>query len=66
MIGERRTIRRDPADSAKPRAYVEPGVIITIEECQQAWCEIEAPGRIEGWLKRNEIWGVYANEAIPQ
>ena len=39
-------------------ALVQPGVIGTLETCKGDWCEVEV-GRYDGWLPRNQIWGVY-------
>lgn len=64
VTGKLRSLRVDPADNAAPLAHVEPGVIARLLECRDAWCRVEAES-IKGWLKRGEIWGVYADETVP-
>jgi SH3-like domain-containing protein len=41
--------------------YLEPSVLVRIEECEGGWCEIESSG-FSGWLQRKYIWGVYESE----
>lgn len=60
----RRTLRREAADTAAPVAYVEPGVIGRVLGCPEGpWCRVEAAG-LSGWLRRDELWGVYPSERI--
>ncbi|MBI4185162.1 MAG: hypothetical protein HY521_14320 [Proteobacteria bacterium] len=65
VTGEPRPLRREPVAEAPPRAVLEPGVIATILSCPPtgAWCRV-ALGPHEGWLRRDEFWGVYPNEAV--
>jgi SH3-like domain-containing protein len=64
VTGKLRTLRAEPGDGAPALAQVEPGVIARLIECRDAWCRVEAES-IKGWLKRGEIWGVYADETVP-
>jgi SH3-like domain-containing protein len=61
--GQQRILRARPSGEAEIVARAEPGVIAKLIECQPAWCRIEAGG-VGGWLKRDEIWGVYPGEVI--
>jgi SH3-like domain-containing protein len=65
VLGEERALRRRPEDGADPVARLKPGVVGTIRSCEagSAWCEARV-GEYRGWLKRSEIWGVTADEAI--
>jgi SH3-like domain-containing protein len=54
-------VEPDPASPAAARA--EAGVVARLIECRGPWCRVEAQG-IKGWLKRDEIWGVYPDEAV--
>ncbi len=63
--GEQRTLRRgDSADSGVV-AHLQAGVVGRIRKCAagSAWCEVQV-GDLRGWLRRNEIWGVKADEEI--
>jgi SH3-like domain-containing protein len=40
-----------------------PGVIGRLQECEAAWCRIDAEG-YRGWLKREEFWGTYPDEKV--
>lgn len=44
-------------------AELEPGVIVTMLECNGDWCEAEAGG-VTGWVPQTEIWGAYPGEAF--
>jgi len=60
----RRTLRREASDSAASVAYVEPGVIGRVLACPDGpWCRLETAG-LSGWLRRDELWGVYAGERV--
>ena len=51
-------------DAASPAvARAEAGVVARLLECRGPWCRVEAQG-IKGWLTRDEIWGVYPDEAV--
>jgi SH3-like domain-containing protein len=61
--GQQRVLYERPSSDAAIVARAEPGVIAKLLECQPAWCRVEAGG-VSGWLKREEIWGVYPGEVI--
>jgi SH3-like domain-containing protein len=58
-----RSLRDKPANDAAIVARAEAGVIAKLLECNPDWCRIEANG-VAGWLKRDEIWGVYPKEVV--
>ena len=61
--GVRQLFRRaDPAAPVVARA--EPGVIGRLLECRGAWCKVET-GEVTGWMRRNDVWGVYPEESVP-
>jgi SH3-like domain-containing protein len=62
VIGEIRTLRRDPGASAPAVARMEPGVLGQLDDCRHAWCEIRVSG-LAGWVSRAHIWGVDVKEA---
>jgi SH3-like domain-containing protein len=60
-----RTIYRDPARDSPALAKLEPGVVVQLLECSNAWCKIETEKQnIKGWLLRSEVWGVYPDEVV--
>jgi SH3-like domain-containing protein len=68
VTGEIRTLRRSADANAAAVARLEPRVIAKLLECPvdtPGWCRIEA-GDVSGWLRRDEMWGVYAKETYPQ
>ena len=56
-------LRAGPDEGAAVRAMAEPGAVARLEACEAAWCEIAAGG-VEGWLPRDAIWGVGADETV--
>jgi SH3-like domain-containing protein len=64
VTGETRTLHADPDRASPAVARAEPGVIARLLECRGAWCRVEAQD-LRGWLRRGEVWGVYADEAVP-
>lgn len=64
IIDEPRTIRVEPSGGARPVAILEPGVVARITECQDNnWCRLEVQ-RHRGWLRRDEFFGTYPDEAF--
>lgn len=55
------TILHQPEADARPVAQVEPHVLVKLDACKATWCEISASG-YEGWLLKNQLWGVYEGE----
>jgi SH3-like domain-containing protein len=65
VTGERRRLRTDPDDKAPAVALLDPNVIGKLLTCphQQNYCRIEVQN-YQGWLRRDEFWGVYPGEYI--
>ena len=63
--GRERALRKSAADDAAPVALLKPGVVGRIRACEAnaIWCEVQVSD-YRGWLKRDEIWGVFATEAV--
>lgn len=65
VIGGQRQLRGSDGDGADVLAMVEGGVLGRLLQCprNRDFCRVEA-GQIQGWLRRDEIWGVYKGEWI--
>lgn len=63
VIGGARTLRASDSDSADPIAIVDPGVLGRILSCprNRELCRVEI-NTLQGWLRRDEMWGVYKGE----
>lgn len=62
LAGEgRASLMQKPKEGARTIAYLEPGTLFSIEECNKIWCEVNASG-YKGWIQQQRIWGVYPNE----
>jgi SH3-like domain-containing protein len=62
--GDATRLYREPTGSAPVAAWVEPGVIGELLECDGDWCRISATDRgVEGWIERRGLWGVLPDEA---
>jgi SH3-like domain-containing protein len=61
--GDSRPVRADPADGARVRYLVEPGVVGRINKCRDGWCRIEI-GKKDGYIRIADIWGVGDNEMV--
>tara|TARA_Y100000815_G_scaffold270592_1_gene295536 strand:- start:192 stop:689 length:498 start_codon:yes stop_codon:yes gene_type:complete len=46
-----------PFDTAGRVAEAKEGIIVNVEECTDDWCQIEWKS-IEGWMKKDDLWGV--------
>ena len=58
-------LRRRPNAEASPVARLMPGVVGRIRACAggEAWCEVQA-GDHRGFVPRNAIWGLAADETV--
>lgn len=65
VIGTQRTLRGGDSDSADTLALVDAGVLGRLLQCprNRDFCRVEI-NQIQGWFKRDEIWGVYKGEWI--
>jgi SH3-like domain-containing protein len=65
VTGKQRALRAEPDDKAPALAMLDMTVVARLISCPRGknYCRIEA-GNIQGWLKRDEFWGVYAGEYI--
>jgi SH3-like domain-containing protein len=61
--GDPHPIRSDDTPDATINAYLEPGVLGTVDRCRDSWCRISGAG-YSGWIPANQLWGVYADEKI--
>ena len=61
VIGAIQQLRRAPERTAKTIALFEPGVILRLDKCSEAWCLVEG-GSYEGWIHRKSIWGADSND----
>ena len=44
-------------------ARLQAGLMVSIEECESRWCEVEAQNT-RFWLQQDTIWGVYPGEMV--
>lgn len=65
VIGGEQVMHARAADEGAPVARLKVGVIGHVRACaaDSQWCEVEV-GTYRGWLRRDQIFGVYPNEAI--
>ncbi len=65
ITGAERVLRQDPRDDAGAVAVLRPGVIVRLRSCEATsdWCQASVQS-YRGWVKRSDVWGTYAGEAI--
>ena len=61
--GEPQPIHAAATTSAAVTAYLEPGVLSTVDRCRSGWCRIAGKG-FDGWIEQDRLWGVYPNEDV--
>jgi SH3-like domain-containing protein len=65
----------DRADATSPRrAILQPKVLVTVEKCEDGWCEVSGRYKpdpnsddnqnFRGWINQVALWGVYQNEKV--
>lgn len=58
-------MRAKPYEDAKIVAKLEPSCVVAIKKIHGTWVYVESRsqnGCFSGWLKNNELWGLYPNE----
>jgi len=56
-------LHRKPESSSAAIAKVEPGAYGKLLDCIKGWCRIQfEPYR--GWIRRNQLWGIYPGEKL--
>jgi SH3-like domain-containing protein len=63
QTGDPLAIRADAASTAGVTAWLQPGVLATVDRCRGGWCELAGDG-FSGWIEAGRLWGVYPDEAI--
>lgn len=63
ILKQQTTLLKKPKPDAKQAAIAEQGAQVTIKQCGATYCQIRASG-YEGWLARDNLWGLYPNEII--
>ncbi len=65
VTGKVQPLLRNMEETAAVVANLEAGVIVAVERCPKgaAFCRVDADG-LNGWIKREAIWGVYPDEVI--
>jgi SH3-like domain-containing protein len=63
VTGSQRKLRAEPDEKAPALALVDPSVVGRLIGCPHAmtYCRVDI-GNVEGWLRREEFWGVYPGE----
>jgi SH3-like domain-containing protein len=61
--GAPRPLRAGSSPDAAIAAYLEPGVMASIERCHGGWCLLAGDG-FAGWVEQDQLWGVYPNEDV--
>jgi len=61
VMGEQRTVHKEPAREAPVVARAQPGVIGWLSKCRGEWCQVDIKG-YKGWITRGDVWGVYPTE----
>lgn len=63
--GRVRTLLKKPDEGKKPVVKLEPGVVAALKTCRKDWCDLSVGG-YDGWLKRDDVWGVYPDEKFKE
>ncbi len=56
-------LHQDAQENSKVVARIQPGVVISIGECNGTWCHASVDGT-DGWVNQGEVWGAYPGEAF--
>jgi SH3-like domain-containing protein len=65
VTGDVRPLRRTMDEAGEVVASLEAGVIVEVQRCPEntPFCRVAAQG-LQGWIRRDQLWGVYPDEAV--
>jgi len=63
ITGHIQPLLKDHDIGARPVVKLEPGVIAGLDRCDREWCYLKVAS-YKGWIKRENVWGVYADEVF--
>ena len=65
VTGGPQVLKRSGEDTAAVVATLEAGVIVNVQRCPATapFCRVEVDG-VQGWLKRETLWGIYPGETV--
>lgn len=63
VSGPVQTLLKKPKEGARPVVKLEPGVIAGLDRCENDWCYLKVAS-YKGWLRKENIWGVYPDETF--
>ncbi len=63
------SLYEDPQGGSQPIAHLGHRVLVKLGQCALDWCAVEGfargdDGAFEGWVKRDALWGLYADELL--
>lgn len=58
-------LKSSPDVSSDTIARIEPGVVAEVDYCDAAWCHVTM-GNKDGYISKDDIWGVYPDEVIEE
>ncbi len=61
--GTPRPLRASATADGRIVAYLEPGVMASIERCRGGWCRLHGDD-FDGWIEEEQLWGVYPDEDV--
>ncbi len=61
----RARVMQKPDSGAPVAAFVEEGVVVSLDGCDPQWCRVAiASHGVEGWIPREALWGLHPGEKI--
>jgi len=61
----RARVMQKPDSGAPVTAFVEEGVVVSLDGCDPQWCRVAiASHGVEGWIPREALWGLHPGEVI--
>ena len=65
VIQDNTALCREGSDAGAPIARLESHVVVNVQRCpaESTYCRVEING-MQGWIKREALWGVYATETV--
>lgn len=63
IMGSTTRLYTSAAEDSELLAHIEKGALVLLQKCDGPWCQVKVDG-FKGWVKRQDLWGVYPNEKL--
>ena len=58
------SLRKRPSTEAPIIARLQPHVLVSLQQCDGAWCSVSVAKQLKGYISQSKTWGAYPRETF--